>query len=305
VAQMRNELAIAGYPNWQWASEAEIVSVYGRTSGSAVSLCAPSSPQPAPSPPPPTSRYYARDASDNLVSQSQAQSGTGGPLYYFINDNGTSLRAVVDANGTIAGLLLYNPGGNLLGQSTDWVLIGNYYNSNTGTQLLIGEQISAATLGTYSQPSRTFAVTTGACLNLSLFGSALFGTVSLCPTAASNGSAALLLSYGGGGSSALIGGGLGLGLQASSGNSVEDLTGTFAIGGVAAALGPGLTVDGFKGSGTSGQPVLGGDFSIGVGGQLSVPFTPGIEVHGGATNTVIVGHAIVLPTPVTSFLFGS
>ena len=45
VAQMRNELAIANYPNWQWASEAEIVSVYGRTSGGAVSLCAPSSPQ--------------------------------------------------------------------------------------------------------------------------------------------------------------------------------------------------------------------------------------------------------------------
>ena len=37
VAQMRDELRVAGYPNWQAAGEAEIAQVYARTSRGNVS----------------------------------------------------------------------------------------------------------------------------------------------------------------------------------------------------------------------------------------------------------------------------
>ncbi len=60
--QMRSELRGAGYPNWQWAGEGEIVEVYARTSQGTVSLCSQSQPQPSaatptPSPQPNPSSY--------------------------------------------------------------------------------------------------------------------------------------------------------------------------------------------------------------------------------------------------------
>src|SRR5581483_1765073 len=55
VDQMRSELRVAGYPNWQWASDAEIVSVYGRTSGAPINGCASSQPPPSLTLPAPSS----------------------------------------------------------------------------------------------------------------------------------------------------------------------------------------------------------------------------------------------------------
>src|SRR5205823_3103339 len=59
VAQMRNELAVAGYPNWQWAQEDEIVFVYGQTTGAPATRCSAyqspptaATPTPVPSPSP-------------------------------------------------------------------------------------------------------------------------------------------------------------------------------------------------------------------------------------------------------------
>ncbi|MDE3075806.1 MAG: IPT/TIG domain-containing protein, partial [Chloroflexota bacterium] len=54
VDQMRSELHVAGYPNWYWASEAEIVGVYARVSGGLITLCAVGDPQPGTTPPTPT-----------------------------------------------------------------------------------------------------------------------------------------------------------------------------------------------------------------------------------------------------------
>ena len=54
VDQMRAELHAANYPNWQWASDNEIISVYARTTGGVVNLCSTSSPQPPSATPTPT-----------------------------------------------------------------------------------------------------------------------------------------------------------------------------------------------------------------------------------------------------------
>jgi len=53
VSQMRDKLRVAGYPNWQWASQEEIISVFGRTSGVPVNGCVNSQPPPTTTTPPP------------------------------------------------------------------------------------------------------------------------------------------------------------------------------------------------------------------------------------------------------------
>jgi len=55
VSQMRDKLRVAGYPNWQWASDTEIISVFGRVSGQPVNGCVNSDPPPTTTMPPPSS----------------------------------------------------------------------------------------------------------------------------------------------------------------------------------------------------------------------------------------------------------
>ncbi|MDE3076196.1 MAG: hypothetical protein KGJ86_12280 [Chloroflexota bacterium] len=81
VDQMRSELRVAGYPNWQWAGEAEIVSVYARVSGGAITLCASGNPQPGPATPtPPT----YKDPADYAVPPSGCDGSSG--LCHGTND---------------------------------------------------------------------------------------------------------------------------------------------------------------------------------------------------------------------------
>jgi|GEM_PF-4323902 len=77
------------------------------------------------------------------------------------------------------------------------------------------------------------------------------------------------------------------------------------MGGVGARALGSIVVDGFTGNGASGQNVSGADFSVGAGAVVSIPFEPGFEIHAGITNTVIVGPVLVLPTAITTFLFGN
>jgi len=107
--------------------------------------------------------HYARDISGNVLTQSQAASN-GSPRYYFIHDGNSVLRLAVDENGRIAAILFFNPGGDLQGQSSDWVFVSTYRNAATGVQAGVGEMIAQAALGTYSPPARTFALTTGGCV---------------------------------------------------------------------------------------------------------------------------------------------
>ncbi len=119
-------------------------------------------------------------------------------------------------------------------------------------------------------------LTVGICGGGSLAVPGLFATGSTCRVVTSSGEVGAADSVGGGGA---IGdaGGFNFGIQITSGSSLADLSGPFAImGGSVRAL-HGGSVEGSVGTGSRGQDVWG----------LSLNYAPGggAEFHGGATNT--------------------
>ncbi len=101
-------------------------------------------------------------------------------------------------------------------------------------------------------------VTAGICITAIVGIPGAYVTVSVCPlTVASNGDVGVQASAGGGGTTGFIGG-VSIGPQVSTGNSVSDLKGPFVTAGGSFRLGQGAGIDVFGGTNDQGSPVIGG-----------------------------------------------
>ncbi len=132
----------------------------------------------------------------------------------------------------------------------------------------------------YTDPSGRWTVGVCLTLNVSLFNIVGIDISPICVVAASSGEVGLTSSGGGGvAAGAKLSGGLVA--QVSSGDYVEDLSGSFGNTGGSGSFGGGVSGSVFGGSGHCGQDVVGGTFGP--------SFGAGVEGHATQTDTTVLG----------------